>query len=196
MIELPEGIHPRSMRVTPIDFGFEQRPQTGAAIRRIDRPGNRFRVAFTFNRIEGEAARIMVNRLMRARREGLRIRLPLAHSQAVYGSPVVDGNDSEGTTLKLRGLQPGSLIKEGWWLTVIDAAGTRYLHNNCTTVQADAAGKAVLTIEWPLRTFPGDGDQVLIAAPEAEGLVTEVVAWEHELGDLISFEGFTLEERK
>lgn len=197
MIELPAEHRPRSMRVIPVDYGFEQRPPLGGAIRRIDRPGNKFQVQFTFNRIEGDDARVIVNRLLRARREGLRIRLPLAHPQGDPGAAiVVDGTDSAGTTLKLRGLVPGVRIKEGWWLTVIDGDGVRYLHNNCTTVMADATGRATLTIEWPLRYFPADGNQVLLAAPEVEGIVTEVVAWEHEVGGLLVFDGFTLEERK
>lgn len=196
MLEFPAGVKLATLRVVPIDYGFEQRPPAGGTTRRIDRPGNRFQASFSFPKVEGEEARVLISRLMRAKREGLRVQFPLPHPQGDPGAPVVDGSDSEGITLKLRGLHANAPIREGWWLTVIDAAGTRYFHNVSADTAAGADGKATLTIEPPLRCFPTDGNQVLIAAPEIEGLVTEVVGFGSEPGQLVAVDGFTIEERK
>lgn len=196
MIELPDTVRIQSFRQVPIDYGFEQVPPFGGEARRIDRPGNRFQCSFKIARLTGEEARIAIARLIRARREGLRVRLPLLHPQGDPGPAVVDGADSEGTTLKLRSLLPGVLIKEGYWLSLIDSAGVRYLHNNNNPVSADVTGRAVLTVEPPLRVFPVDGNAVKIAAPEFEGRVTEVIGFEGEPGRLATLDGFTIEERK
>ena len=196
MIELPADIRLATLRVVQVDYGFEQRPPAGGTTRRIDRPGNRFQASFSFVKQEGEAARVLISRLMRAKREGLRVKFPLPHPQGDPGAPVVDGNDSEGITLKLRGLTAPTPIREGWWLTVIDSAGVRYLHNVSADAAAGADGKVTLTIDPPGRCFPVDGNQVLIAAPEFEGLVTEVVGFGSEPGQLVAVDGFTIEERK
>src|SRR3546814_10400759 len=62
-------------------------------------------------------SRIFIARLLKAKREGLRIPYPLIDvPQGAPGSPVVDGADQSGTTINLRGLTPGYAAKEGYWL--------------------------------------------------------------------------------
>ena len=104
MIELPSHIVPNSALPKQVDFGFVQEA-AGGAMTRIDRPGNKFEVELGFPPMKAADARIFVARLNRARGQGLRVEYPLqGQSQGNPGSPVVDGTDSAGTTLKLRGL--------------------------------------------------------------------------------------------
>src|SRR3546814_1909417 len=64
-------------------------------------------------------SRIFIARLLKAKREGLRIPYPLIDvPQGAPGSPVVDGADQSGTTINLRGLTPGYAAKEGYWLSI------------------------------------------------------------------------------
>lgn len=191
---MPNDPAPNGAGVRPVDFGFNQEGALGG-LTRIDRPGNCWEVDFTYPQLAADTARVYVARLNRAKREGLRIAFPLARlSQGNPGAPQVDGTDSAGRTLKLKGLTPGYTIKEGYWLTHVSAAGLRRLHNNSVVVAAGADGKAVLTIEPPLRAFPANNDAVQLAAPEIEGLVTSVVNWAIDAGGLFSGVNFTLHE--
>jgi hypothetical protein len=195
MIVLPDDPGPSTAHPVLIDFGFVQRPATGAALSRVDRPGSRFRIDFAFPPMPADVARVVVSRLIAARSEGLRIELPLMGvSQGAPGAPVVDGAGAAGSSLPLRGLTPGYQIKEGFWLTAIDAAGVHYLHNVRATTAADASGEALLTIAPILRAPLADGDAVLLAKVLVEGVVTEDVAWDMTPGEIVTGLGFTLEE--
>lgn len=193
MLELPTGLFPSSFIVEPVDMGFFQ--QSAAAMTtRIDRPGNHYRVSFELPWIKPDLARVVMRRLESGRSQGLRIKLPLVHgAQGNPGSPVVNGTDSGGTTLKLSGLTAGYAVKEGYWLNLIGSDGTRYLHKVCDLVLASGAGAAVLTVEPPLRIFPGNGDAVQLAAPVIEGFVTAINQFDHPVSRLFKL-GFTIAE--
>lgn len=194
MITLPAGYDPASAHARLVDFGFVQ-DYVGGNSARIDRPGNRFEVDLTFPLATGEGARVLISRLTRAKSAGLRVEYPLQGvSQGSPGSPVVNGTDSAGRTLKLRGLLPGYTAGEGFWLTLVDGSDKRYLHQVSAQVIADGAGLATLTVEPPLRVFPGDGWVVLLAKPTIDGIVTNVVEWGMSPGDLTGGLGITLRE--
>ena len=194
MIELPEQIVPNGAQPTLIDFGFVQESAGGAALR-IERPGNRWQVELTFPAMTGDDARLLALRMARAKNEGLRVEYPLQGvSQGVPGAPVVNGSDSGGRVLKLRGLTRGYMIKEGYWLNLIGSDGARYLHLVALPVRADAAGLAVLTVEPPLRIFPGDGNLAELAKPVIEGLVMSDVTWTLSPGGLAGGFSITLRE--
>lgn len=195
MIILPENPAPNSAAPSLLDFGFLQRPATGAAALRVDRPGSRWRLQFSYPTMRADVARPYISRLIAAKREGLRIAFPLQGvSQGSPGSPVVDGSGASGTSLPVRGLNPGYTAKEGYWLTIIDSDGVHYLHNVCATVVADSAGEATLTIEPMLRAPMADGDVILLARPLVEGVIDGDVSWNDELAGLINGLTFTLEE--
>lgn len=194
MILLPDGINPATATARLLDLGFVQEYAGGGSLR-VDRPGNRFEVDLAFPLASGDDARVLVARLTRAKSAGLRVEYPLQGvSQGNPGSPVVDGTDSAGRTLKLRGLTKGYMAKEGYWLTLIDAAGNHYLHQVSALAVAASDGKAVLTVEPPLRLFPPDAAVVLLAKPLVEGYVTGVVEWGMVPGDLTGGLGVTLRE--
>lgn len=190
MIEFPDDPAPNGVNVVPVDFGFVQRPASGAAVLRIDRPGNRMRVELTYPPMTPDVARRFASRLVTARREGLRIDFPLLGlSQGSPGSPLVDGADPTGTTLPVKGLTPGYAVKEGYWLTLIDAAGARYLHCTTSAVMADASGNAELTIEPPIRAALPDEAVILLAKPTIEGLIIDEVGWSLSVDRLVRFGG-------
>ena len=194
MIELPEDIHPNQANPRMIDFGFTQESAGGAAIR-IDRPGNRYEVDLSFPVLTAEQARLLVSRLTRAKSEGLRVPYPLQWvSQGNPGSPVVDGSASAGRVLNLRDLAVGHAVREGYWLNVIGADGTRYLH--CVTEPAliGADGLATLAVEPPLRAIPADGWEVELAVPVIEGLITSDIGWTLSPGGFASGISVTVRE--
>lgn len=193
MIELPNNPAPNAVTITPVDYGLTLRPATGAAVTRIDRPGSRYRLQVGFPPMRADVARVFVSRLQQAMTEGLRIKLPLLGiSQGSPGLAVVDGDGQSGTSLAVKNMTPGYAAKEGFWATLIDADGVRYLHNIKAPSLADASGDATLQI-WPMIRAPmADGDSVNLYAPEVEGLVGDI-SWNLELGDIVTL-GFTLEE--
>lgn len=168
MITLPARSMPNSMEESLLDFGFAQR---GAATVRVDRPGSRWRIAFTFPLMTIDASRALNSRLKRAKRQTLQINIPMLIDQGIPGSPVVDGAGQSGTTLAVRGFEPSYYAKEDFWLTIVEADGTAYLHSMAETVTADGSGDAVLEIEPPLRAPFADGDIVHFGKPFMQGFI-------------------------
>jgi hypothetical protein len=111
--------------------------------------------------------------LARAKRQGVRIYLPVRVPQGIPGSPVVDGAGQTGSTLAVRGLVAGYAARVGFWLTILEAADddTGYLHRMFQTSVADGTGDAVWEIEPPLRAPFADGDVIHIGNPYIEGFI-------------------------
>lgn len=195
MVELPDDPAPNGVEASLMDFGMVLRPATGAAVQRVNRAGSRFRVAVSFPPMQPDTARKFIARFQKAKREGLRIPYPLLDlSQGAPGAPVVDGANPMGTTLPVKGLTPGYAIKEGYWLTLIDADGNRYLHCTTEAVMADASGDAELTIEPPIRAPLADESEILLAKPTIEGVVTDEVGWSLSVDRLIRGGTVVIEE--
>lgn len=173
MIELPESPAPNGVSATLIDFGITMRPALGGAVQRVSRAGSRFRVDLSFPPMVGDDARKFIARLLKAKREGeIRVEFPLLDvAQGLAGSPVVDGAGQLGTSLTLRGLTPFYAFKEGFWLSIVDAAGQPYLHNVQSPAVADGSGVVTVTIEPPLRAAFADGATVLIERPVVQGFI-------------------------
>lgn len=194
MIELPDGVVPNAATPRVVDFGFVQEA-VGGSMTRIERPGTKFEVDLTFPPMVAATARVVVARLARARVAGLRIEYPLlGQGQGVPGNPVVDGTDSAGRVLKLRGMTVGYQAKEGYWLNLTGPDGARYLHQVSALATVDGTGKVTLAVEPPLRIFPGDGGAVELAAPVIEGLVVSETTWALNPGELVSGIALTLRE--
>jgi hypothetical protein len=176
-----------------IDFGFVQRPSTGAKILRLDRQGSRFRLACSVVTMRRADAAAIIADLIAAKQEGARLYLPLqGEAQGTPGLPVVDGDDQTGKSLALRGLTPNYLVAKGWWLSIENADGQHYLHVVRAQGIADAAGELTVSIEPALRVPFEDGDTVHIARPRVEGLIAgDEVSWRMALGGLI--EGISIE---
>lgn len=195
MIEFPSDPAPNGAEARPIDNGFTQRGPAGPA-GRVDRPGNHWAMDITFPPMKPDTARKFTSRMTWAMSENLRIEVPLLGlKQGAPGSPVVGGAGQTGTTLNVRGLNPGYVVKEGYWLHIEDAGGQRCLHQVRTAVAADATGLAALTI-WPALRLPfADGDAVNLSKPTIEGAVEDFGGWSLAIDRLIRFGGsITIEE--
>lgn len=194
MIELPSTPAPNGVTPTQTDYGLILRPATGAQVSRINRAGSRFKLDVTYPPLKADVARTFISRLLKAKRDGLRMEYPLLGvSQGSPGAPKVRGTGAAGTTLPLKGLTAGYEIKEGYWLTTIDSAGVYYLYTVTSGDIADGSGSADITIEPPLRAPLVDNNVILLATPMVEGLITSDVSWPLTPDRLIPL-SFTLEE--
>ncbi len=170
MIELPGHIVPNGAGCALVDRGGVLR---GATALRVNRLGSHYRAAITLPPLDGDDGRIVVARLIRAKREGLRVAYPLLSvDQSVGAAVVVDGAGQIGSRLAVRGLTANAWIREGFWLSIQSAAGQHYLHNVGADVRADGSGRAVLALADTLLRYPfADGARVHIEQPMIEGIV-------------------------
>lgn len=177
-----------------LDFGFVQRPSTGSAGTRIDRPGMRYKGDFAFPAMPAATALPFESRLERGMSEGLRVKWPLLGvSQGSPGSPRVSGSSSAGTTLVIAGLTPGYGILEGYWLNWVDSSGVYHLHRAAEDRTASVAGVATLSIWPPLRGTPVSNDTIVLDEPMIEGLVTSITPIARDLTKTVSLQ-FSLSE--
>ena len=123
----------------------------------------------------------------------LRVPYPLLDPQGSPGAPVVDGAGQSGTSLAVRGLTPGYAVKEGFWLSIVDADGQHYLHTATAPVRADTSGDATLSIAPMLRVPFADGAAVNLAVPMVEGFVDGNWGWDIPVNRLTAVQ-FPLEE--
>ncbi len=194
MVELPDCPAPNGAQPALIDFSLTQRPSTGAAVLKVHRKGSRYRAMISYPPMLPSVSRVFVSRLLKAKREGLRIPYPLIEPQGAPGNPVVNGAGQTGTTLNIRGLTPGYAIKEGYWLSIEDANGQHYLHNAGAAVRASASGTASLPISPELRVPFADGATIHLAKPMIEGFVDgNEWSWQIPLERFIAIE-FPIEE--
>jgi len=193
MIELPPFARIGSVSPALIDMGFTQRGISTSE--RINRKGSRYRAACSFGPYPGDQARQMVARLIRGKQEGLRIALPLLHSQGSPGVPLVDGAVSTGRSLAIKGLSPGYFCKEGFWLSIV-VSGQHFLHNVYTGGRADASGNLTLTLNEMIRTSIPDEAVIHLAKPMIEGLVDgDEWQWSYAVDRVVPIE-FAIEEKQ
>jgi hypothetical protein len=194
VIDLPPWAVPNGASPSFLDFGGVLRPSTGAGLLRVDRLGSRYKVKLSFPPFTDQAqGRIIVSRLIRAKRMGLRTEYPLVCPQPLQDG-VVDGAGQAGTTLRIRGLYRGTLVREGFWISVVRASGQHFLHNVAGEVEADADGRLALPLSEMLRWPFADGDQVKLVRPMIEGIVDgDEQAWSLSIEHFVGIE-FTVEE--
>lgn len=191
-VELPSTPAPNSANPTLLDYGGIMRPGSGAAAQRVDRAGSRFRIEVGFPPMPAATGKVFLARLIRAKREGIKIAYPLLGvSQGSPGSPVVNGAGQSGTTLNVRGLSGGYAVQEGYWLSISN--GTRsYLH--VVTAAATASGGTMSISIAPALRFPfADGAAVNLTSPVIDGFVVgEEWSWamdiNHHLGLSVAIE--------
>ena len=190
MIELPPGVVPMTARPGYLDFGGVLRPSGGGRLQRVDRLGNRFRLELDFppHRTR-ELGRVVVTRLIRAKSEGLRVELPNGDDAPPGGGggALVDGSGQAGTVLALRQVIPGTILKEGRWLS-IERDGQHYAHKIVGTTQAAGDTRVVVSIAPMMREQFVDGDRVFLERPLIEGMIDgDEWGWEESVDNLTSF---------
>lgn len=192
-VELPSTPAPNSASPTLLDFGGVVRPGSGAAAQRVDRAGSRFRIDVGFPPMPADTGRVFLARLVRAKREGIKLQYPLLGvSQGSPGTPVVNGAGQSGTTLNVRGCTSGYAVKEGFWFSVSNGSRS-YLHVVTAAATADTGGLIALSIAPALRFPFADGAALNLTAPVIDGFVVgEEWSWEmdinHHLGLSVSIE--------
>lgn len=194
MITLPAEFVPRDAMPQLLDFGMLLRPASGAPALRINRTGSRYMLQVEFPPMLPEKARRFVALMHAAKREGLRMAFPLMGLVQGGGAAKVDGWGAAGTSLPLKDMTPGYMVRQGMWLSVEDADGTRCLHNVAEAARVASDGKVTLTIEPPLRVALANDDDVNVSAPTIEGWITSDVGWALPVNRIVSGLGFTLEE--
>lgn len=192
MIELPSKPKPNQMTPGMIDRGYILR---GASSLRVDRAGNRWAFNFTYPPMQQDEADTFTAPLARAKRQGVRIYLPVRVPQGIPGAPLVDGAvTAAASSLDVKGLNVGYVARVGFWLTIVDADGVGYLHRVVETVVADGSGNATLQIEPPLRAPFADGDTVHLGKPFIEGFI-DGQQWTYDIGsDEFTTLSLTVEE--
>lgn len=180
MITLPTLPRPNRIGVDVLDFGFDQR---GASSLRVDRPGGRHRLTFSWpvEIMRPPHVSKFLARLKRGKRQGVQIDVLCPRPQGVPGVPLVDGAGQSGTSLNVRGLTPGYVAQEDFWLTIVEADGTAYLHSMYETARASPSGTATFQIETPLRAPFPDGARIELARPFIQGtLIGETFSYVFE----------------
>lgn len=194
VVDLPDWAVPNGASPSFLDFGGVLRPSTGAELLRVDRLGSRYKVALSFPPFDDLAqGRIIVSRLIRAKRMGLRTEYPLMCPQPLQDG-LVDGAGQAGTSLAIRGLSRGMVVREGFWISVVRSNGQHFLHNIAAEVVTGTDGRVVLPLSEMLRRPFADGDKVKLVRPMIEGIVDgDAQAWSLSVEHHVNIE-FTVEE--
>lgn len=196
MIELPDWAVPNAAVPALVDAGGVMRSPINTAALKVNRPGSHYRLATSFPPFEPEQGRIIVSRMIRAQREGLRIPFTLADPQPAGGAPVVDGAGQSGLRLAIRGLTPGLIIKEGYWFSVPSFAGQHFLHNVAEDVTVPANGRAIIPLSEMLREPFLNSTPVFLERPMIQGIVEgDQREWRLSVDCLTEIE-FTIEEAR
>lgn len=193
-VTLPALPAPNDANPVLIDYGTMQRPGTGAAAQRLNRPGSRYKIDLSFPPMPNkDTGRVFLSRLLRGKSQGIITEFPLlGMNQGAPGTPVVNGSAQSGMTINLRGLTAGYVIQEGYWLSISNG-GRSYLHNVAAAVTASEAGLAAVQITPALRFPFADGAVVKLDQPVIDGFVVgEEWGWrmmlDHNLGLSVTIE--------
>lgn len=195
MITLPAEFTPREANPFLVDTGGILRGATGGAAGRLNRPGQRWGVEVTMPPMSHDKARRFAALMTVAKRDGLRLTLPLGGGEVQGGGAgSVDGSGAAGTSLPVVGLTQGFMLRLGTWLTVENAAGERFAHQIAAPVRVGTDGKATITLTTALLTELADGDAVLVSQPTIEGVVTSEVNWVLPVNRIVQGLSFRVEE--
>lgn len=197
MIDLPLTPAPNNAVVQPLDFGNVLTPPTGGSLQRLNRMGNRYQVTFSMAPMRYEPhGRIWAARLTRAQTEGGRLRFfQPGLDVGDPGTPVVNGSGQLGSTMNLRGLTPGYVIREGQAWSVV-RAGRHYVLAAAADVQVPASGAVAVPLTQMIRALFHDGDVCHFVDPMIEGLLTgDAVSWALKPGRLAEGFSFTITEK-
>lgn len=194
MIELPNFAVPGSFTATLNDAGFTQSGVQSDDY--IPRKGSRYTVGFTFGPYDAEQGRIMVARLVAGKQGGVKVRLPLLHSQGSPGAVTIATSVSTGRVIEVQGGTPGYICKEGYWLSLENADGQHFLHSVAATVRFSNTGTATITLGEMVRDTFATGRKVNLAKPMVQGLLAgDEWSWQFNVNRVIPIE-FTLKETK
>jgi len=195
MIDLPE--HPQPANATPglVDFGAFLTPGLGGPVQRVERMGNRFKIACTMPPMRNQnLGRQWVAKLLRGKQEGARMPWPLqGFDPGSPGAVLVNGAGQAGRSLIIDGATPNYIFREGQFFSIV-ISGRHYLYMCAGERIASATGTATLPIEPLLRVSPPDNAVCNFGKPMVEGFIMgDAFSWEMALANFIGL-GFELVE--
>lgn len=171
MIDLPDHGYV-SRTITPIDPGGAADGTLGGPSDFIDRPGYRYAVRYELPPIRSkDEARIFETLLEQGSREDVSYPWPLDIKSLPMGAPLINGSSPPGSVIPLKGLAPGTAIRQGQPMAVILADGTGFVHK--ATAQALVGDTGIVTVSvfpWTRTTF-ADGLTVEIERPRIRGIL-------------------------
>lgn len=190
------SLHFEEAVLAPLQFGRVLRPQTGGALQRIDRLGNRWTITCRTPMMPIEPEGRLVGQMLdRAVRDGgiVRVRQP-NFDPGTPGAPLVKGAVASGREVDIDGLTPGYAIK-AWQPISFVSGGARYFDRVESQVIADASGQATITLYNLLRAPLADNATVELGLPCIEGVVeiTSPAPWPK---DRLTYFEFTVTETK
>lgn len=178
------------------DFGGPLEPINGGVVQNLQRLGTRFGLVLTPPRMRAEPfGRVWAGKLMMAKLYGAAY--PFTQDgfrSRAGGVPRVDGDGHSGTTIAIRGLDPGSYLAFGEAISLVHA-GRRYLHF-VASGQVYPTGSGTLDIFPMLRVLPIDGDRIEYGAGVTiEGSISgNEIAWERPSDGYFDFGAITITE--
>lgn len=180
-IDLPGTPGLKTARVRLLDWGGRLVPIIGGEVQDLQRLGTRFSMEFALPPMPSEPeGRIWSGALMQAKLSGgARIAfLQDGFSTGSPGSPAVNGSEVTGTTIPLRGAQPGYTFRYRQFVNLIHG-GKRYLHFATAVTQVAEDGTCNLPVLPMLRVIADDGDAIEVARPTIEGSLSgNELAWD------------------
>lgn len=149
-------------------------PAFGGPTQRISRMGSRWALDVVVPSLRWDSCGMgLVADLARGEVEPVGLALPQpGFAIGVPGDARVDGADQSGTTLNVRLLTAGYVVRKGQFFS-IQTGGVRYVHVVTAEATADGTGDAALSI-WPmLRVSPSGSGVVELDAPIIEGFIQQ-----------------------
>lgn len=178
LIPLPRN--PRSATLRYLDYGADQKSPVGGAFQRLNRVGNRFAIDISYPSLDPNAARVLASALRRAKTEGALF--PVLQPGLDIGSPGtprINGAGQLGSTLALKGMTPGYVVRDGQMFSAI-ISGRRYLYSASAVATADGSGNILVSLHPLQRIATTDNAVVEFAKPYIEGVLQgEEVALHH-----------------
>lgn len=114
---------------------------------------------------------------------------------APSGVPLVNGSGQQGSSLSVKNLTPGYVIRKGQAFSHHGSDLTHRIYVAASAVTANGSGVAVIPLETMLNWPPLNNEGVHFAAPKIEGFATvERGSWLQD-GNGYQTISFTIEER-
>lgn len=179
-VTLPEWPGPASAEPSYLDFGTTMDGGPSGGGPRIHRLGNRFALAVSMPMIRlepmegwGVGARVFLSRLRQGQDQGVVYPWPqLGFDIGAPGNPILAAAAGPNVDqVKLAGLWPGYVLREGQFFNLQRADGRRMLHHTTDEVEVAQDGTATLPILPRTRATLAAGSAVSME-PVIEGRLT------------------------